>query len=105
MCMNDTDLLQLTLVSFITETSQDMITLGQLVEQQDQEGIMEMSHKLAGRIGQVGNMALSVKLRKIEKTLKQPCDLSKEIIELNLIMKEIQDQIEAVEKYSNQSIN
>jgi len=105
MCMNDTDLLQLTLVSFITETSQDMITLGQLVEQQDQEGIMEMSHKLAGRIGQVGNMALSVKLRKIEKTLKQPCDLSKEIIELNLIMKEIQDQIEAVEKYSNQLIN
>jgi signal transduction histidine kinase/DNA-binding response OmpR family regulator len=105
MCMNDTDLLQLTLVSFITETSQDMITLGQLIEQQDQEGIMEMCHKLAGRIGQVGNMALSVKLRKIEKTLKQPCDLSKEILELNQIMKEIREQIEAVEKYSNQLIH
>jgi len=64
-----------------------------------------MCHKLAGRIGQVGNMALSVKLRKIEKALKQPCDLSKEIIELNLIMKEIQEQIEAVEKYSNQLNN
>ena len=102
MCMNDPELLQMSLVSFISETTQDMITLRQLVEQQDQNGMMELCHKLAGRIGQVGDMALSVKLRKIEKALKQPCDLTKETDELNLIMDEINDLTEAVERYINQ---
>ena len=99
MCMNDKELLEMSLVSFVTETTQDLITLRELAEQQDQNGMMELCHKLAGRIGQVGDMALSIRLRKIEKTLKQPCDLAIETKELNLITNEIRDLIEAVERY------
>jgi len=102
MCLNDKELIQMSLVSFISETTQDLITLQQLTEQQDQNEMMEICHKLAGRIGQVGDMALSVKLRKIEKALKQPCDLGTESDDLSLIMDEISDLIEAVERYREQ---
>ena len=100
MCMNDTELLQKSLVSFIVETTQDLAALRQFAEKQDQNGMMELCHKLAGRIGQVGDMALSIKLRKSEKTLKQPCDLKKETGELNLIMDEIGELIKTVKGIS-----
>jgi len=99
MCMNDKELLQMSLDSFISETTQDLITLRQFAEQQDQNRMMELCHKLAGRIGQVGDMTLSIKLRKLEKTFKQPCDLQTETHELNLVLTEISDLIKAVEHY------
>ncbi|HZK68889.1 MAG TPA: hypothetical protein VFC36_04745, partial [Paludibacter sp.] len=96
MCMQDSELFKLSLVSFFTETTEDVTLLRQLVEEQNQRESMEICHKLAGRIAQVGDMSLSFKLRKIETTLKQPCDLVKVTTELKEIMKEIEELIEAV---------
>ena len=96
MCMQDSELLKLSLISFFTETTEDVTLLRQLVEEQNQRESMEICHKLAGRIAQVGDMSLSFKLRKIETTLKQPCDLVKVTAELKEIMKEIEELIEAV---------
>jgi len=96
MCMDDQELLNKSLLSFISETTIDMVTLRQLLDQQNQNGLMEMFHKLAGRIGQIGDMPLSFKLRKIEMNLKQPFDFTKETSELNEVFIEISVLVEAV---------
>ena len=96
MCMDDQELLNKSLLSFISETTIDMVTLRQLLDQQNQNGLMEMFHKLAGRIGQIGDMPLSFKLRKIEMNLKQPFDFTKGTKELNGVIVEISVLIEAV---------
>jgi len=96
MCMNDQELIQKSLHSFILETSQDMVILRQFVDQQNKNGLMEMFHKLAGRIGQIGDTSLSFKLRKIEMNLKLPDGYSIESSELNELMVEISGLIEAV---------
>ena len=96
MCMNDQELLNKSLHSFISETSKDLVILRQLVDQQDQNGLMEMFHKLAGRIGQIGDVTLSFKLRKIEMNLKLPYDFTKGTIVLNGVIVEISELIEAV---------
>jgi signal transduction histidine kinase/DNA-binding NarL/FixJ family response regulator len=96
MCMGDQELLQKSLQSFISETTQDMVTLRQFLDQQDKNGLMEMFHKLAGRIGQIGDMQLSYKLRKSEMKLKLPFDFSKEATELNVVIEEISRLINAV---------
>jgi CheY-like chemotaxis protein len=96
MCMGDQELLQKSLQSFISETTKDIVTLRLLLEQHDKNGLMEMFHKLAGRIGQIGDMPLSHKLRKIERNLKLPFDFSKGIFELNEAIEEINRLIKAV---------
>jgi len=96
MCMQDPELLRLSLVSFFAETTQDLTLLWQLIDEQNQSEMMEICHKLAGRIAQVGYMSLSFKLRKIETSLKHTCDLEKITDELKGIMKEIEELIEAV---------
>jgi len=96
MCMQDEELLQKSLASFVDETRQDRVLLQQLVEQSDQQPMMELCHKLAGRIGQVGDSELSFKLRQLEKTLKGSCDLIEVTRELKGVMVEIDKLIEAV---------
>jgi len=96
MCMDDQDLLNKSLLSFVSETTKDMDTLQQLVNQQDKNGLMEMFHKLAGRIGQMGDLPLSFKLRKIEKNLKLPFDFTKGTFELNSAIVEINSLMETV---------
>jgi HPt (histidine-containing phosphotransfer) domain-containing protein len=94
--MGDQELLQKSLQTFISETTQDLVTLHLLLNQQDKNGLMEMFHKLAGRIGQIGDMPLSYKLRKIEMNLKLPFDFSKKGVELNVVVEEISRLIKAV---------
>jgi len=96
MCMGDRELLQKSLQSFIMETTQDLVTLRLFLDQQDKNGLMEMFHKLAGRIGQIGDMQLSYKLRKTEMKLKLPVDFSIETIELNVDIDEIDRLIKAL---------
>ena len=96
MCMDDQELISKSLHSFISETTKDLVSLYQLLDQQDQNGLMEIFHKLAGRIGQIGDISLSFKLRKIEMNLKLPFDFTIGIIELNVVIVEINELIEAV---------
>lgn len=101
LCMEDPELLQKSLNSFISETTNDLIILKQLTEKHDNYGIMELFHKLAGRIGQIGDMPLSFKLRNIEKKFNPSTDYSNETIdfkeivdEINLLVKVIKDEID-----------
>ena len=105
MCMGDQELFQKSMHSFITETTHDMGSLHQFLNQQDKNNLMEMFHKLAGRIGQMGNVTLSFKLRKIEMKLKQPFDFAKENIELNTAIAEISGFIDAVKLEENKAVN
>jgi len=102
MCMNDQDLMKKSLSSFIEETTQDLTILRLLILQQDNNEIMEIMHKLAGRIGQVGNMPLSFKLRKIEKILFQNQTIKIDTNELEDLTMEINKFIEAVKLEINQ---
>jgi len=103
MCMDDQELLNKSLHSFISETTTDMDTLQKLLDQQDKNGLMEMFHKLAGRIGQMGDLPLSFKLRKIEKNLKLPYDFTNGTFELNSAIVEIRSLMEAVKSEINKS--
>ena len=96
MCMQDEELLQKSLTSFVEETKQDAVLLQQLIEQPEQQPMMELCHKLAGRIGQVGDGELSFKLRQLEKTLKGSCDLAEVTRELKGVTLEIDKLIETV---------
>jgi len=96
MCLNDQDLLNKSLHSFISETAKDMDILQKLVDQLDKNGLMEMSHKLAGRIGQMGDLPLSFKLRKIEKNLKLSFDVTIVDMEMKSAIVEINSLMEAV---------
>lgn len=96
MCMQDEELLQKSLASFVEETKQDAVLLQQLIEQPEQQPMMELCHKLAGRIGQVGDGELSFKLRQLEKTLKGSCDLAEVTRELKGVTLEIDKLIETV---------
>ena len=96
MCMQDEELLQKSLTSFVEETKQDAVLLQQLIEQPEQQPMMELCHKLAGRIGQVGDGELAFKLRQLEKTLKGSCDLAEVTRELKGVTLEIDKLIETV---------
>jgi len=104
MCMNDRELLQKSLSSFITETTKDLVVLMQLVKQQDKNGIMEMTHKLAGRIGQIGDMPLSIKLRKTEKMLFQDKNANIDTEELEKITKGISSLIDSAKVETDQAV-
>lgn len=54
---------------FIEETAIDITALEQAMQLHRQQSIQEIIHKLAGRIGQIGGVSLSQKLREAEKEL------------------------------------
>lgn len=57
------------LTQFIEETESDLNNLDENIRRMDQPAIRETVHKLAGRIGQLGDLTLSTKLRTLENML------------------------------------
>jgi CheY-like chemotaxis protein len=64
--MNDEGLLQIVIQQFREETTHELGILNNAIDQKDLKMIRELVHKFAGRIGQIGLMPLSQKLREIE---------------------------------------
>jgi signal transduction histidine kinase/FixJ family two-component response regulator len=64
--MNDEGLLQIVIQQFREETTHELGILNNAIDEKDLKMIRELVHKFAGRIGQIGLMPLSQKLREIE---------------------------------------
>lgn len=74
MTFGDETLLKEILEQFVKDTRQDMDRLRLAMTSQDQEDIPEVTHKLSGRIGQIGAHALSAKFRTFEISLREDAD-------------------------------
>lgn len=69
--MNDEQLLRSVLLQFLEETQVDLSRLNEGLENRDLPSLREVVHKLAGRVGQMGIVPLSLKLRQIETRIQQ----------------------------------
>jgi signal transduction histidine kinase/DNA-binding response OmpR family regulator len=86
MTFGDETLLKEILEQFVKDTRQDMDRLRLAMTSQDQEDIPEVTHKLSGRIGQIGAHALSAKFRTFEISLREDADsISSEELESALL--------------------
>jgi DNA-binding response OmpR family regulator len=69
--MNDERLLQSVLIQFLDETQLDLSRLNEGLESRNITSIREVVHKMAGRVGQMGIVPLSLRLRQIETRIQQ----------------------------------
>lgn len=69
MTFNDTELQISVLNQFLEETHTDILTLERALQSKDQASLINIIHTLAGRIGQIGGIALSEKLKGTEVAL------------------------------------
>ncbi|KAA5546437.1 ATP-binding protein [Adhaeribacter rhizoryzae] len=91
------DLLDKILHQFIRDTQQDLENLNTYLEAGLVEPISELVHRLAGRTGQMGAVALAARLRAIEAALNQQeplAGLLAEIIALQVAVKELVKNIQ-----------
>ncbi len=89
MTMGDEALLQSILGQFIEETENDLEALDELLKNLRPEPIREIVHKLSGRLGQMGVLALSSKLRTIEMSLADGTPASDLVDELQEAREEV----------------
>ncbi|MFU8842251.1 MAG: ATP-binding protein [Bacteroidales bacterium] len=98
MSIGDPDFLHEILITFLHETKQDIKLLQKYIEQKALNKTLELMHKLAGRVGQIGAVSLSVKIRSLETEMNKH-DLFPEIgPEFRTIFRELELLIETVEK-------
>ncbi len=69
MTFHDKSLQSTVMNQFVEETDTDLLLLEQLLESKDDAALREVLHKLTGRVGQLGGVALSVRLKEAEKQL------------------------------------
>lgn len=74
---------------YLVETQTDLENLKSHIEEQDSKLVLGMLHRLAGRIGQIGDTILSSQLRNIEVSLVNDLPLSDFIEEIYVLMEEI----------------
>ena len=79
---------------FISETRSDLELFAIYLKEDLHQQTLEMVHKLAGRIGQVGAEELSEKLREKEKQLMRLNSVEKVKTELELLVIEITTLLE-----------
>jgi signal transduction histidine kinase/DNA-binding response OmpR family regulator len=97
-CMDDDALLLKSLLMFVKETKVDLENVKQLSATQDYNTMREIVHKLAGRIGQVGDTKLSNEYRKLEKKLEENSVGSSDKIWLEMLANESEELIVKIEK-------
>jgi signal transduction histidine kinase/CheY-like chemotaxis protein len=87
MTLGDESLFQSVIHQFIEETRNDIILLDENLKHMESGPIREIIHKLAGRVGQIGVLSLSLRLRTIEENLVEGYPLS-DLVENILDVKE-----------------
>jgi signal transduction histidine kinase/DNA-binding response OmpR family regulator len=98
MSMGDTEFLAEILTTFLHETKQDIKHLQNRIKQKDLKETLEILHKLAGRVGQIGAVSLSVKLRSLETEMNKNDHFPEIDSEFRTIFNELESLIETVEK-------
>lgn len=99
--MNDNELMSSHLTLFADETAKDLTLLKNNLSANHQKEVYEIIHKLAGRTGQVGAIELMMKLRELEKSLKQPDQLSSLKKELDHAVSETDEIIKEIRQMLN----
>lgn len=97
-CMDDNDLMRKTLIVFIEETTKDLAGIKSLSEAKEYEALREIVHKLAGRIGQIGDMDLSIAYRKLERKFAENTVESKDIQWLEKLSCDTEDFIKRIDQ-------
>ena len=100
MTQGDDALLQSILIQFIDETENDLVKLDENVSQKNGRAVREITHKLAGRIGQLGALSLSAKLRDIESSLMIGEDLAPQAGNITGARSEIEHLLKTVRRHS-----
>jgi CheY-like chemotaxis protein len=95
--MNDEALLQIVIQQFREETTHELGILNNAIDQQDLKAIREMVHKFAGRIGQIGLMPLSQKLREIELEINDGISFEEILPDLLEAIEEVKSLLHALE--------
>lgn len=104
MSMGDTELLTNNLESFVNETTTDIEAFQDYLSKGDKIALAAISHKLAGRIGQIGGTRLSMKFRKLERDLESEKEYSINIDEANSSIAEVNSLVTRIcEEYLNTS--
>jgi len=96
MTQGDEGLFQSILAQFIDETENDLRNLNADIKQLNPKVVRDVVHKLAGRIGQVGGLSLSSKLRDIENGLVNGTPLLPLMEQLSQAKDEIESLLKAV---------
>ncbi|MDB5262564.1 MAG: Hpt sensor hybrid histidine kinase [Adhaeribacter sp.] len=95
------ELLDKILHQFIRDTRQDLEYLDQSLDQELPGLVSEIIHRLAGRTGQLGAVALAARLRRVEIALSQQQPLAKLRPEINTL----QVGVKELKKYIQNRVN
>jgi signal transduction histidine kinase/DNA-binding response OmpR family regulator len=98
MSAGDNEFLTDILTTFLHETKQDIQNLQKHIHQKALEETLEIMHKLAGRVGQIGAGSLSVKIRSMEAEMNKNEQFPDAGSELKAIINELESLMETVEK-------
>ncbi len=89
-CADDPELFQSTLTLFVSETRADLDMLSIYIAQDSAELAVEIVHKLAGCVGQLGALKLSDRLKEHEQQLKAGKKLAAINADLKLAVSEVE---------------
>ncbi|HYF69882.1 MAG TPA: ATP-binding protein [Ohtaekwangia sp.] len=105
MTLHDESLFQSVLQQFIEETQQDLSDLNEKLNEKNNVAIREIVHKLAGRVGQIGILPLSLKLRQIETKIEEGETLDAIFLPLVNVRKEVDQLLATVQSMSLEKSN
>lgn len=95
--MNDEGLLQIVIQQFREETTHELTLLDDAIASEDLKIMREMIHKFAGRVGQIGMIPLSVKLREVELAIDQGSSFEKVLPVVLVLKTEVKGLVKALE--------
>lgn len=96
MTLGDESLFLSVLSQFQEETAADVALLDESIKHMDAGPIREVVHKLAGRVGQIGITALSVRLRTLEDKIVQGTELATLVQQLISAKDDVQRLVDVV---------
>ena len=70
MTFGDEGMIREVLEQFVKDSQHDIVALKDSMDRKDENGVMELSHKLAGRTGQIGAKDVSARFRHMEMAIK-----------------------------------
>jgi signal transduction histidine kinase/CheY-like chemotaxis protein len=101
MSIGDPEFLADILTSFLHETKQDVKHLKKYIKQEALKETTEIMHKLAGRVGQIGAVSLSVKIRSLEAEINKHDQFPEIGHEFRTVFNELESLIETIENIKN----
>ena len=98
--MNDEALFQSVLQQFVQETTIDLSLLDGALETSNKRIAREVFHKLAGRIGQMGILPLSMKLREMEMKIENGEDLGNVVPMISVLREEVSKVVKLISAHA-----